>query len=232
MSDEARRPRAAEYERILGACPVVLYTLEISGGDIVPTWVSGNFTRLFGHNPDDFVGNALWWPTYLHPDDREAALEGERKLLTDGHVVLEYRFRRPDGTYMWIRDDMNLVTEPVSGRAEAVGSMLDVTPRRMAQEAALDSEGQAQAIIENMSDTFYRADTEGRVVMASRSAIALLGYSIEELIGRKIAGFYVDPDGRAAFLRIFNESGGDVTNYEAAMRHKNGGVLNCIASRL
>ena len=225
VSDKPRRLHADEFERILTACPEVLYTLAVAGEDMVPTWVSDNIFQLIGPATDDFVGNIRWWRTHLHPDDRDAAMEGERRLLTEGHVVLEYRFRRPDGTYLWIRDDMNLVADVAGGPAEVVGSLSDITARKQAEESARDSEAQAQAIIENMSDTFYRADREGRVVMASRAATDLLGYTTDELIGKEIAGLYVDPGGRDAFLHLFYEAGGDITNYEMAILRKDGGVV-------
>ncbi len=225
MSDKPRRLRAAEYEHILAACPVVLYTLEVAGGDMIPTWASGNVTRVIGHAPADVIGNPQWWQPSLHPDDREAAITEARRVLTEGRVVLEYRFQQPDGTYLWIRDEMSLVTDASGDPAEVVGSLSDITARKQAEEAARDSEAQASAIIDNMTDTFYRADTEGRVAMASRSAADLLGYTPEELIGKEVASFYIDPSERDEFLRLFKESGGNVTSKETAVRHKDGSVV-------
>ncbi len=225
MSDKPRRLRAAEYEHILAACPVVLYTLDAAGKDMFPTWVGGNVMRMIGHAPGDLIGNPRWWRTHLHPDDREAAVRGERSLPTVGHVVLEYRFRRPDGAYLWIRDDMNLVTDAADGPIEVVGSLSDITARKRAEETARESEAEASAIIDNMLDTFYRTDMEGTIVIASRSTTDLFGYAIEEVIGTKLADYYVDPEGRAEFLRRLEEGEGEVHGYEARLRHKDGSVV-------
>ncbi len=93
------------------------------------------------------------------------------------------------------------------------------------EHALHESEARYRNILDNMADTFYRTDVEGRIVMASRSAASLLGYPIDELIGRPLAEFYVDDDGRSAFLRQLDEGGGNVVSYEAALRHRDGRVV-------
>ncbi len=77
-------------------------------------------------------------------------------------------------------------------------------------------------ILENLQDTYYRTDAEGRVVRVSASIQDLLGYTSEEILGMKLADLYVDPDGRAQFLAALQAAGGSIKGYEAALRHKNG----------
>ena len=225
VSDSPRHLRAVEYEYIFSACPVVLYAVEVTVDGVVPVWISNNVSRLLGYEAAECIDSIDWWQSHLHPEDRDIALTLSRGYLPSGRHVREYRFRHADGTYRWISDDMNLVVDAAGGPAEVVGSLSDITARKRAEEAARDSEAQARAIIENMSDTFYRADREGRVVMASRAATDLLGYTTDELIGMEIAGLYVDPGGRDAFLHLFHKSGGDITNYEMAILRKDGGAV-------
>lgn len=79
-----------------------------------------------------------------------------------------------------------------------------------------------QSIIDTMIDVFYRTDAEGRIVMLSDTVQDLLGYTPEEVIGTKMADYYVDSAGRDGFLKAIGESGGRVVGYEAALRHKDG----------
>ena len=85
-----------------------------------------------------------------------------------------------------------------------------------------ESEKNYRAILDNLTDTFYRTDRDGRIVMASPSAADLLGYSSEELIGRALADLYVDPEERVAFLEALDKAGGSISGYESALRHKDG----------
>jgi len=87
------------------------------------------------------------------------------------------------------------------------------------------SEQELRTILDNMQDTYYRTDMDGRVVRASASATKLLGYSPHEVLGRRLADFYVEPDGRERFLSALQASSGLLQDYEAPLRHRDGAVI-------
>lgn len=97
-----------------------------------------------------------------------------------------------------------------------------VRESRQTEAALRDSEAIYRGILDNSIDTFYRTDAEGRVVMASRSVMPLLGYTSEEVIGQKLSDYYADADGRDDFLRALQENGGRLAGYETILRHKDG----------
>lgn len=55
------------------------------------------------------------------------------------------------------------------------------------------SESKYRSAFDSMSDVFTRADLNGVCTMVSPSIYKLIGYTQEEVIGRKIADFYEDP---------------------------------------
>ena len=67
------------------------------------------------------------------------------------------------------------------------------------------------SIFDDLTDTYYRTDASGKIVYASKSVHQLLGYSVEELIGQKLADLYFDADGRENFLNALKSSGGSVS---------------------
>ena len=79
-----------------------------------------------------------------------------------------------------------------------------------------------KGILDNLQDTYYRTDNEGNVSFASSSVIHLLGYTPEEVLGKKLAGLYKHPEDREKFLKNLQEGSGHVEQYEAIMRHKDG----------
>jgi PAS domain S-box-containing protein len=97
--------------------------------------------------------------------------------------------------------------------------------RQRSEEALREREAYYRGILDNSTDTFYRTDTEGRIVLASRSATDLLGYSVEELMGRRLSSLYADPGGREVFLKALEASGGRIRGYETPLRHKSGSVV-------
>jgi PAS domain S-box-containing protein len=98
--------------------------------------------------------------------------------------------------------------------------------RSIAEHALKESETLYRTVIENMQDVFYRADTEGNLLMASPSAAAMLGYpSLEDLKNRNIArDFYMEPAMRQEFLAAV-ASRGSVSNYEIVLKRKDGSPL-------
>lgn len=88
-----------------------------------------------------------------------------------------------------------------------------------------ESESKLRAILDNMQDTYYRTDTDGRIVLASESATRLLGYSPNQVIGMRLANFYVDPNGREKFMNTLQAANGSIHNYEAELRHRDGSII-------
>jgi diguanylate cyclase (GGDEF)-like protein/PAS domain S-box-containing protein len=87
------------------------------------------------------------------------------------------------------------------------------------------SERELRTILNNMQDTYYRTDQDGRIVRASESATQLLGYTPDEVLGMRLADFYVDADGRERFQGALQAASGTLRNYEAALRHRDGSVI-------
>ncbi|OOZ41276.1 hypothetical protein BOW53_04670 [Solemya pervernicosa gill symbiont] len=83
----------------------------------------------------------------------------------------------------------------------------DITQRKRAEHALTSSEADQRAILENMSDTFIRTDLNGVVERVSQAIIDLLGYEVEEVVGRETSGFYVDPGDRTRMLEKLRKEG-------------------------
>ena len=87
------------------------------------------------------------------------------------------------------------------------------------------SERELRTILDNMQDTYYRTDQDGRIVRASASATQLLGYAPDEVLGMRLADFYLDADGRERFQAALHAASGTLRNYEAALRHRDGSLI-------
>jgi PAS domain S-box-containing protein len=100
----------------------------------------------------------------------------------------------------------------------------DITERWHSEEKIRKSEEEFRRIIENLQDPFYRADMNGVFTFLSPASERVAGYRPEEGVGRKIEEFYFDPVERGEFLRLLLRDG-YVNDFQARLRHKNGGTV-------
>ena len=109
------------YEHMLEHFPVVLYCCETSG-DFAATYISSNVNELFGYLPSQFLDDAGFWVNNIHPDDKERVFRDLVKLFEFGKYAHEYRFKMPDGQYVWVRDELTLVRDEQGHPVEIIGS--------------------------------------------------------------------------------------------------------------
>jgi PAS domain-containing protein len=83
-----------------------------SGIQIFPLH-SGGWTAEQAHG-------AAWWIDNIHPDDRPRVRAARPTSLEREHSIEEFRFRRADGTFFWVRDERRILSDadgcPSEGR--------------------------------------------------------------------------------------------------------------------
>jgi PAS domain S-box-containing protein len=98
------------------------------------SFVSENVKTLLGYKVTECLTNPDWWIGHLHPEDRSQVLSQQPILFDQDTLDYEYRFQHKDGTYRWIYDKMRLLRDPTGKPLEIVGSWMDITPRKQAEE--------------------------------------------------------------------------------------------------
>jgi PAS domain S-box-containing protein len=141
MAQRMRQPHralaasSARSRHILNSIPTVIYELAITAKGFPTQWVSDSVTRILGYEVEEALAPD-WWIDCLHPDDKEAALKKASVLMTQGHLVQEYRFRSKDGHYLWMRDEASVLREAGGRPKEIVGFWTNITERKQAEERA------------------------------------------------------------------------------------------------
>ena len=104
-------------------------------------WATDKWRTLFGFEKSDRI-DLNGYLQKLHPEDRHAVSRTLAKAIeSGGHYETEYRVVRPDGRLRWIasrgRVEFNGAKQPVLVR----GTSLDITERKLAEEAAQELSG-------------------------------------------------------------------------------------------
>jgi len=85
---------------------------------------------------DGKVGYGDTWTTYIHPDDLRNVLDTISQGLGDHQPFsTEYRLRRNDGAYRWMFDVASPRVNGDGSFAGFIGSAIDVTDQKLAQQA-------------------------------------------------------------------------------------------------
>ncbi len=117
-----------ELLRFVALSPSVIYALRITPTGLRAYWVSDNVFALTGYHPSESI-HENWWADNLHPEDRDRVL-GQNPGATDAdHQVLEFRFRRKDGTYISLRDEKRVRRDATGNPVEIIGAWTDITDR-------------------------------------------------------------------------------------------------------
>src|SRR5207249_608146 len=110
-------------------------------------WWNEGVLTLFGYVLENNVADPGWWLERIHPDDRAAVEAFFFKVVRGEELswVDEYRFRCADGSYKDVYD-RGYVLRDADGRAtRMIGTMLDVTERKRAEEALRQAKEAAEA---------------------------------------------------------------------------------------
>ena len=159
--------------RLLSSAPAVIYSYRATG-DFAPIIISENIKNLLGYEPSEYLENAEFWRSRVHPDDLARVEAESSNLYKNGRHTVEYRFRKKDDTYCWVNDEQRLIRSGDGQPIEVIGSWSDVTRRRDAELASRRSEQRLTDAIETISEGFSLYDADDRLVICNSAYGKLL----------------------------------------------------------
>src|SRR5215469_7833741 len=98
-------------------------------------------------------------------------LEGKRQQFQ-----IEKQYRRKDGSLIWVRNNVSLVsnTERVPQFIMTISE--DITERKKAEQALRNSEERVRLILDSTAEAIFGCDPEGTCLFCNPAAVRLLGY--------------------------------------------------------
>jgi len=118
----------------------------------------------------------------VHPDDLKFAEENlERATKGEQAYDIDHRILRPDGKVLWVHAQAELVWGADGNPESLLGTVVDITERKEAEQALRTSEERYRTLYELASDAFLNVHTNGEILDANVAAAELLGYTLEEL---------------------------------------------------
>lgn len=220
---EALRASEQRYRSFVEASSQVVWTTN-SRGEVemaIPAWQA-----LTGQTTEEAQG--LGWMEAIHADDRAGVAQAWRKASESrGLYQVAYRLKRYDG--LW-RDILarGVPVLAADGRVrEYVGTCIDITEQKQAEEAVRQSEAKYRRLHQSMMDAFVTVDMAGNIREFNESYRKMLGYEPEELKALRYFDLTPEPwhsiEGEIVRTQILPN--GYSETYEKEYRRKDGTVF-------
>jgi len=186
------------FRTLVEQIPIAIYTDAVDATSSTQ-YVSPAIEPLLGYTPADLESDPDWFPTVLHPDDRDWVLEAMQEWHgTDLPWAEEFRMIAKDGAVHWVRDEARVIRDGSGAPLYAQGFLQDVTEQRTSEQAYRDGEARKAAILNAAFDCIVTTDDRGRIVEWNAAAERTFGYAREEVLGREVAGLIVPEAAREA----------------------------------
>ena len=184
-------------------------------------YISPAYEAIWGRTCASLYESPMSFVEAIHPEDRERVL-ARMSSQASGEYDEVYRILRPDGSLRWIHDRGFPVPGPRGVVERIVGSARDITDLKQVEQALRETEGRYRSLFESAPDGILVADSKGTYVDANPSALAMLGYSRDELIGMKSEEILVPREHARVDLALTEINRGVEHRHEWQFRRKNG----------
>jgi PAS domain S-box-containing protein len=129
-AEEAIRESEKRFRLVANTAPVMIWT---AGTDRKCSYVNKTWLDFTGRALEEELGDS--WAGGLHPDDvRSSSRTYTEAFDRRESFELHYRLRRHDGEYRWVLDKGVPRFNPDGSFAGYIGSCIDITERKLAEE--------------------------------------------------------------------------------------------------
>ena len=140
---------------------------------------------MLGYSPASLVGRDPY--DFFHPEDAVAIRRShDANLDHPDTTVVQYRFRRSDGSYVWLESTSRSIRDPDTGEVtELQCASRDVTHRRETESMLRLVQTAVEQVADAVVITEPTLDPPGpRIVYVNQAFLDMSGYSKHEILGQ------------------------------------------------
>lgn len=163
LQAQALREAEERFRVVAMNAPVGIFQDEPDGRCV---FVNRYWTELTGLSYEESLG--FGWMKAVHPEDLQRAM-AKWQACAEAQVEYrdEYRLVRRDGSEVLVVAAVQATHDAAGAAVGYLGTLLDITDRKLAEEQLRLRESQLAAILDNTPSVIYLKDAEGRYRIAN-----------------------------------------------------------------
>jgi len=200
--DEIKRSNE-RFEMIAIATNDVIWDWNLLTNEI---WWNNNFYTLFGHNKQKIFKDSNSWINGIHPEDRKRVTDGINKVIHSGKDFWhdEYRHLKADNTQLFVYDRGFVLHDEKGVPYRMIGSMLDITELKKAEEDITKEKNLSDSIINSLPGIFYLYNKEGKFLRWNKNFENVSKYTADEISRMHPLDFFDEDEKELLIEKIGN----------------------------
>ncbi|HEY0458307.1 MAG TPA: PAS domain S-box protein, partial [Pyrinomonadaceae bacterium] len=197
--------------------------------DSTLTFVNEAYCRFFGKSREELIGRKFY---ELIPEDARPRTEAfVQTLLRDRQSkTIEHEVIQADGSVGWQLWIDYLILDAQGNLIELQGIGRDTTEQNRIAKALVESEEKYRQIVDTMMEGIWIVNTDKRIYFVNRQLAEMLGYTVEELIGKPVFELYDEETKSGASEIRKRRKSGISEQYDARLYRKDGSYLWALIS--
>lgn len=191
-------------------------------------FVNPRLTQMTGYAPEELLEKPFI--DYLHPEDRNEALQQYRNRDPSGDTFYPFRITARNGDVLWI--EVNGIGIDWNGSAATLHFVTDVTERKRAEEKIQERETMFRDLAEQSPNMIF-INRGGNVLYTNKMSAEQMGYTREEFYAPDFNFMsIIAPESLETIRSNYAKhlKGEEVAPYEYALLRKDGSRLDAIIS--
>jgi PAS domain S-box-containing protein len=206
VADITERKTAAEtlsnselrFRTLTDSAPVGIFQTDIHGKTI---YVNKTWLEYTGISFEEAMSEG--WVSAIHPDDRKIMMKEWSNRLEKGlESSSEYRLIAKKGNMRWVMGKAVPIFNKSGGIIGHIGTVSDITERKLAIESLKQSEIKYRQIVETAQEGIWLIDENDSTSFVNKKMCEIIEYSAEELLGKKIYHYMNDESMRNSLKQL------------------------------
>jgi PAS domain S-box-containing protein len=225
QTERALRESENKFRDLAEKSLVGIYLIQ----DDVFKYINPKFAEIFGYTIDILTKTKRKVPKDLvSPEDWSLVQENIRKRIAGETESIHFEFRGVTRKKEVIHVEVYGSRTIYKGRPALIGTLLDITARKRAEELLKQAEGKYRSIFENAVEGIFQSTPAGKLIAANPAFAKMLGYGSPDELLLSVTNIsnqiYVLPAVRTQFMQGI-ERDGLVRGFECELYRKDGSKI-------